>query len=210
MRAGDIVFVGGQMSLDADGRAVGADVTTQARNVFEALKRTLGEAGATMADVVKHTVFFVCEATTRRSRRFLDELDAVRTQYFTAPGPTTAEVRCGLDVEGALLMVDAWAVVGGTREVLSPPGHFGRQEAGAVLARHQGRRHDLRRRPAPARPRGQRPRHRRHRDPDRRGLPQPQHHARGGRRRQHQPDAAEHLFPLLRRGAATSPGSGRR
>jgi enamine deaminase RidA (YjgF/YER057c/UK114 family) len=124
VRAHDIVFVGGQMSLDADGRAVGADVTTQARNAFEALKRTLAEAGATMADVVKHTVFFVCDGDDAAIAKFLDELDAVRTQYFTAPGPTTAEVRCGLDVEGALLMVDAWAVVGGKREVLSPPGHW--------------------------------------------------------------------------------------
>lgn len=130
MRAGDIVFVGGQMSLDADGRAAGTDVTTQARNAFEALKRTLAAAGATMADVVKHTVFFACREDDAAIGKFLEELDAVRTQYFTAPGPTTAEVRCGLDVEGALLMVDAWAVVGGKREVLSPPGHFGRNRPG--------------------------------------------------------------------------------
>lgn len=124
MRSGDIVFVGGQMSLDVNGRAVGADVTTQARNAFEALKRTLAEAGASMADVVKHTVFFVCDGDDAAIAKFIAELDAVRTQYFAAPGPTTAEVRCGLDVEGALLMIDAWAVVGGRREVLSPPGHW--------------------------------------------------------------------------------------
>lgn len=124
VRSGDIVFVSGQMSLDEQGRAVGADVSTQARNAFEALKRTLAEAGANLADVVKHTVFFVCDGDDAAIGRFLDELDAVRAQYFTTPGPTTAEVRCGLDVEGALLMVDAWAVVGGAREVLSPSGHW--------------------------------------------------------------------------------------
>ena len=129
MRAGDIIFVGGQMALDANGRASG-DVAAQASGAFEALKRTLAEAGATMADVVKHTVFFVCDGDDAAIARFLDELDAVRARYFTAPGPTTAEVRCGLDVEGALLMVDAWAVVGGKREVLSPPGHFGRKKPG--------------------------------------------------------------------------------
>src|SRR5215207_1342047 len=90
VRSGDIVFVSGQMSLDGDGRAVGTDVTTQARNAFEALKRMLAEAGATMADVVKHTVFFVCKEDDTAIAKFLDELDAVRTQYFTAPGPTTA------------------------------------------------------------------------------------------------------------------------
>lgn len=124
VRADDIVFVGGQMSLDRAGRAVGTDVTTQARNAFEALKRVLGEVGASLKDVVKHTVFFACEGDDAAIATFLDKLDTVRAEYFTAPGPTTAEVRCGLDVEGALLMIDAWAVVGGAREVLSPPGHW--------------------------------------------------------------------------------------
>jgi enamine deaminase RidA (YjgF/YER057c/UK114 family) len=124
VRSGNIVFVGGQMSLDRAGRAAGPDVTTQARNVFESLKRILAEVGATLQDVVKHTVFFSCEADDAAIAKFLTELDAVRSEYFKAPGPTTAEVRCGLDVEGALLMVDAWAVVGGAREVLSPPGHW--------------------------------------------------------------------------------------
>src|SRR5262245_4097752 len=74
VRSGDIVFVGGQMSLDDVGRAVGADVTIQARNAFEGLKRTLAEAGATMADVVKHTVFFVCKEDDAAIAKFLDEL----------------------------------------------------------------------------------------------------------------------------------------
>jgi enamine deaminase RidA (YjgF/YER057c/UK114 family) len=130
VRSDDIVFVSGQMSLDDEGRVVGSDVATQARNAFEGLKRALAEAGATMADVVKHTVFFTCDGDDAAIARFLDELDAVRSQYFTLPGPTTAEVRCGLDVEGALLMVDAWAVVGGKREVLSPPDHWSWKKKG--------------------------------------------------------------------------------
>ena len=130
VRSGDIVFVGGQMALDDEGRVIGGDVATQARAVFERLKRTLAEAGASMADVAKHTVFYTCDGDDAAIAAFLDQLDAVRSEYFTAPGPTTAEVRCGLDVEGALLMVDAWAVVGATREVLSPPGHWNWRKQG--------------------------------------------------------------------------------
>ncbi|MDB5385975.1 MAG: hypothetical protein JWM11_1621 [Planctomycetaceae bacterium] len=52
VRAGNLIFVGGQMSLDDQGNVVGTDIKTQARNAFEALKQVLGEAGATMADVV--------------------------------------------------------------------------------------------------------------------------------------------------------------
>jgi enamine deaminase RidA (YjgF/YER057c/UK114 family) len=48
----------------------------------------------------------------------------VRARYFTSSGPVTTEIRCGLDREGAHLMIDAWAVIGGERERLDPPGHW--------------------------------------------------------------------------------------
>lgn len=124
VRAGNLIFVGGQMSLDEQGHVVGTDITTQARNAFEALKRVLAESGATMADVVKHNIYFQCEGDEAAVAKFMDELNAVRCQYFTAPGPTTTETRVGLEREGALILIDAWAVVGGEKELLSPPGHW--------------------------------------------------------------------------------------
>lgn len=124
VRAGNLIFVGGQMSLDEQGRIVGTDITTQARNAFEALKRVLAEAGATMADVVKHNVYFSCEGDDAAVKKFLDELDAVRLTYFSDPGPTTTETRVGLDREGALILIDAWAVVDAKKERLMPPGHW--------------------------------------------------------------------------------------
>lgn len=39
VRAGNLILVGGQMSLDEHDRVVGADIATQARYAFEALKR---------------------------------------------------------------------------------------------------------------------------------------------------------------------------
>lgn len=124
VRAGNLIYVGGQMSLDDQGRVVGGDIKTQARNVFEALKRVLAAAGATMADVVKHNVFFSCEGDQAAVTKFLDELNEVRLQYFSEPGPTTTETRVGLEREGALILVDAWAVVGEKKERLMPPGHW--------------------------------------------------------------------------------------
>ena len=124
VRAGNLIFVGGQMSLDEQGHVVGTDITTQARNAFEALKRVLAEAGATMADVVKHNIYFQCEGDEAAVAKFMDELNAVRCTYFTAPGPTTTETRVGLERKGALILVDAWAVVGEKKELLSPPGHW--------------------------------------------------------------------------------------
>ena len=125
VRAGNIIFAGGQMSLDEHGRVASSDIATQARNVFEALRRVLAEAGATMADVVKHNVYFVCDGDDATISKFLDELNQVRIEYFPSPGPTTTETRAGLDREGALILLDAWAVVDTMKERLSPPGHWG-------------------------------------------------------------------------------------
>jgi enamine deaminase RidA (YjgF/YER057c/UK114 family) len=124
VRVGDLVLVGAQMSLDEQGRVVGSDVATQTRNCLEAIKRALAGAGATMDDVVKHNIYFDCPGDAAAVRRFLDEVDRVRLGYFRDPGPVTTETRLGLDVEGALIQIDAWAVVGGRKERLMPAGHW--------------------------------------------------------------------------------------
>lgn len=124
VKAGSLIFVGGQMSLDARGQIVGTDITTQARNAFDALKRVLEAAGATLADVVKHNVYFTCDGDDAAVTQFLNDLDAVRLNYFSDPGPTTTETRVGLDRQGALILIDAWAVVGVEKERLMPEGHW--------------------------------------------------------------------------------------
>jgi enamine deaminase RidA (YjgF/YER057c/UK114 family) len=129
-RHGDLIFVGGQMSLDEGGKVVGKDLAEQTRNAFDALERALAGVDATLADVVKHNVFFVCDENPNAIDRAIAEIDAVRIPLFRSPGPTTTEVRAKLDVDGALVMVDAWAVVGGYRELLSPPDHWGWKRKG--------------------------------------------------------------------------------
>ena len=124
VRAGNLIFVGGQMSLDENGNVVGSDIKTQAMNAFEALKRVLEAAGASMVDVVKHNVYLSCPGDASVIAGFMEDLNSVRVQYFTAPGPTTTETFVGLEREGALILVDAWAVVGEKRELLTPPGHW--------------------------------------------------------------------------------------
>jgi enamine deaminase RidA (YjgF/YER057c/UK114 family) len=99
-------------------------VREQAKVIFDALVDLVAEAGASMADVVKHNVYFTCDGDAAAVQRFIADLDQVRVPYFPNPGPTTTEIRCGLDREGALLLVDAWVVVGGKKELLSPPGHW--------------------------------------------------------------------------------------
>ena len=124
VNAGHLVFVGGQMSLDETGRVIGDDVATQARNAFESVKRVLAEAGAGMDDVVKHNVYFDCQDDDETVVAFMAELDRVRLEYFSDPGPTTTETRVGLDREGALIQLEAVAALGVERRRLMPAGHW--------------------------------------------------------------------------------------
>jgi enamine deaminase RidA (YjgF/YER057c/UK114 family) len=53
-----LVFVAGQVAMDADGRIVGAgDFKAQAAQVYKNLAGVLAEAGCTLRDVVKFTTF---------------------------------------------------------------------------------------------------------------------------------------------------------
>jgi len=122
IRAGNLIFVGGQLSLDANGRVVGEDIATQTRNVFEAVKGHLAQAGASMADIVKHNVYYDCGDADEAE--FLREMNRVRLEYFSSPGPTTTEIRAGLTVEGALIAVEAIAALGGDKEPLMPADHW--------------------------------------------------------------------------------------
>lgn len=58
--SGAFVFVSGQVPVDpATGALVEDDITTQTRRVLDNVAAVLGGAGATLADVVKSTVFLV-------------------------------------------------------------------------------------------------------------------------------------------------------
>ena len=124
VRASNLVFIGGLMPVDADGKVIGSGLATQTEAVFDKLKQVLAEAGAVLADVVKHNVYLSGDGGLTDASQAITELNAVRTAYFNTPGPTSTEIFCGLEREGVLLLVDAWVVVGGKRELLSPPCHW--------------------------------------------------------------------------------------
>jgi enamine deaminase RidA (YjgF/YER057c/UK114 family) len=55
---GSLVFVAGQVAMDAEGRIVGeGDIKAQATQVYRNLAAVLAEAGLTLRDVVKLTTF---------------------------------------------------------------------------------------------------------------------------------------------------------
>ena len=106
VRAGDLLFVSGFVSVDGDGRLVGGgDVVAQARQVFVNLGAVLAAAGATFADVVKVTVYLTDIADRAR-------INPVRQEFFgdARPASTLVEVSA-LAVSGAKLEIEAVALI---------------------------------------------------------------------------------------------------
>jgi enamine deaminase RidA (YjgF/YER057c/UK114 family) len=105
--AGSLVWVSGQLAVDAAGNVPHSDWESQTRLAFENVGRALRAAGADWADVVKLTIFVtdVAELATIR---------AVRDEFVdTARPPTSSLVQvAGLVRPGALIEIEAVAAVG--------------------------------------------------------------------------------------------------
>src|ERR1041384_5411431 len=57
VRAGDFIFVSGQVAKDADGNMISGTIEEETRGTIESIRRILAEEGATLADVVRVTTY---------------------------------------------------------------------------------------------------------------------------------------------------------
>ena len=57
MRAGDFIFVSGQVAKDADGNMIAGTIEEETAGTIEAIARILAEEGASLADVVRVTTY---------------------------------------------------------------------------------------------------------------------------------------------------------
>jgi 2-iminobutanoate/2-iminopropanoate deaminase len=105
IRAGDYVFVAGQVGRDpATGQVAGDTIEAQTRQTLENMKAILEAAGASMADVVK-----VGAHLTDLS--LFDRYNSVYVEYFPEPRPARTTV--GSKLLGTYLVeIDAIAYVG--------------------------------------------------------------------------------------------------
>jgi 2-iminobutanoate/2-iminopropanoate deaminase len=101
---GDFVFCSGQIPLDpASGALVDGDVQAQTRRALENLSAVLTAAGASLAAVVKTTVFLV-------SMNDFAEMNAVYSEYFSNEPPARSTVAVAELPRGARVEVEAVAV----------------------------------------------------------------------------------------------------
>ena len=57
VRAGDYIFVSGQVAKDANGNMIAGTIEEETAGTIESIKRILAEEGATLADVVRVTTY---------------------------------------------------------------------------------------------------------------------------------------------------------
>ena len=80
VRAGDLLFLTGQVPLKDGKPMTDGDIETQTRVVLDSIKATLAEAGATMDDVVKSMVWL-------KSREDFPGFNRVYGEYFPVGPP---------------------------------------------------------------------------------------------------------------------------
>lgn len=109
-----LVFVGGQVSADREGRAIGVgDIEEQTRNTFDNIGRVLHRANADWPDVVKLNTYYVFDGPDDELQPYWEKMTRVRMQYLPTPGPAGTAVRvAGFALPGLLIEVEAIAVVG--------------------------------------------------------------------------------------------------
>ena len=108
VRAGDTLYLAGQVALDADFNVVGETVEEQARVVWGNIERVLSAAGSSIDDVVKVTYYM-------QDIREIPAEIKVREEIFAGrrlPAVTAVQA-AALGLPGLLMEVDVVAVVSG-------------------------------------------------------------------------------------------------
>lgn len=84
---GNLIFVSGMTPRDVNGNAVGkGDIKVQTTQTLENLKAVLEEAGATLEDVVKVTVFV-------KDMSSLNEIHEIRAKYWQKDYPASTMIQ---------------------------------------------------------------------------------------------------------------------
>ena len=104
-RAGDTVFLSGQIALDpATGLLVEGDIEAQARRAFDNLKAVCEAADASLADVVRLGLYL----TDLGQFAIVNQ---VMSEYFDAPFPARSTIEVSGLPRGAQFEVDAILVL---------------------------------------------------------------------------------------------------
>lgn len=122
LRLGNIVYVGGQMSLNATGDIVGANnIEAQTANAFENLSALLREAGTSMEELMKLHTYYLFGGESTAATEYWERMTRVRLKYLADPGPAATAVRVkGVPTSDQMIGIDGIAVIGGDKFRIMP------------------------------------------------------------------------------------------
>lgn len=100
VKAGNTVYVSGQIALDPVSMEVVSGFSDQAEQVFKNLQAVAEAAGGTLDDAVKLTVYLI-------DLDNFDDVNKIMARYFTQPYPARAAVQVSALPRGVQLEIDA-------------------------------------------------------------------------------------------------------
>lgn len=105
IQAGNLLFVSGQLPVDpATGDMAGKDIATLTRQSLTNLEAILKEAGASLENVVKTTIFLADMAD-------FAEMNKVYAEFFPTPCPARSAVQVACLPKNARIEIEAIAVI---------------------------------------------------------------------------------------------------
>ena len=105
VKAGNTVYLSGQIGFDPANMQLVEGLDAQARRVFSNLEAVAAAAGSSLADAVKLTIYLVDLGHFAR-------VNEIMAQHFKEPYPARATVQVAALPRGALIEVDAVLVTG--------------------------------------------------------------------------------------------------
>jgi 2-iminobutanoate/2-iminopropanoate deaminase len=101
--AGGMLFLSGNIPLDAGGQLVPGGVEEQTRQVLENMKAVLQEAGNSFENVVKTTIFL-------KSMNDFPKVNAIYAEYFKVNPPARSTVEVARLPKDVLVEIEAIAM----------------------------------------------------------------------------------------------------
>lgn len=106
VRIGRFLFVSGQIPIEpATGEVVSGDISAQTRQVLKNIQGVIEQAGGSMKDVIKTTVFLT-------SLSNFSDMNSIYGEFFKEPYPARATVEVSALPKGVDVEIDAVAVFG--------------------------------------------------------------------------------------------------
>jgi len=104
VKVGDMVYTSGQIPLTADGKLVEGDIKEQTRQILNNLQAVLEEAGTSLSQIVKTTIYLTD----------MDDFLAVNTvygEYFSGSYPARSTVAVKTLPKNVDIEIDAIAIM---------------------------------------------------------------------------------------------------